>query len=213
MDRTAPIQYDAAARRGVPNQPRPYGVPSLDAGDSDWATSGALWSLDAVLRIFVCPVSFFQDRRSGCAVPAAASFCITHAVVLTVCAFAADLLGAALIGTAATDPAEAIRTIGLLAMTAFTVGLASLAASFGAAALLHPVAILVRGSGGFGATYAALAYAWAPAGTLYVLGRGVLALAPSGAVHATGAAIAVWLTVAGVIWSVALLGLALREMH
>ena len=176
---------------------------------ADLPPSGAMWSLETLLRILVEPAGFYRDRSGDCAFSHVASFCMIHAVVLTVVGIAAGLIGQSALAVAAATLAEALRVVSTIAIWATIAALLSLAASVIIAALMHPVVLLVGGRGGFKATYAAVVYAAAPAGLTCVLGLYLPEVMPDGG----GSAISVWLNVAGALWSVALFAMGVTELH
>ncbi len=209
MDMNDGFCYHIGSVGGAAGRPRPYGVPAYERRDAYLPPSSAMWSLETLLRILVEPAGFFRDRRDDCAFSQVASFCIIHAVVMTVVGLAAGFIGAAAVGQAPDTLADSIRTVSALAIYAAVAALASFALSVAIAALLHPLVWLLRGTGGFRATYASVVYAAAPAGLLFVLGVYVAELMP----EESGASIAVWLNLAGALWAVALFGMGVTEMN
>lgn len=209
MDMKGAICYHMGPMGRAVERPRPYGVPSYDRLDPDVPPSDAMWSLDTLLRILVEPAGFFRDRRSDCAFSHVASFCMIHAVVLTVVGFAAATIGEAAAGNITGTTAESLRTVSILAICAAAAAMAALIVSVALAGLLHPIVMLVGGRGGYRATYAAVVYGAAPAGLTFVLGLYLAQLMP----NSGGPGFAVWLNVAGMLWSVALFAMGVTELN
>jgi hypothetical protein len=204
------ICYDSPSVGGSSHWHRPYGVPHYVDVGPDFSTSSAMWSLDTVLRIMLEPAGFFRDRRQDCAFSTVAAFGMIHAVVLTVVGFVAGLIGVAASGDVPSTAAETVRMLAALGVYASVAAVVTFVVSAIIAMALHLVALIVRGRGGFEATYAAVVYAAAPAGLTFVLGLYITELVPD---TSGGSALATWLNVGGVLWSLALFGIGMSELH
>lgn len=187
-----------------------YGVPRPGRDLPDSTGSSAVWSVDSLLRILVEPLGYFRERRDDCAFSAVASFCMVHAVVATVVGYVAGMMGSVAAGQGPATQAEIVRTLGLMGMYASVAALASLIVTVAAAALIHPVVLLVRGRGGYQATYAAVVYSMAPVSVCFVLALYIVELMPG---SANAQATARWLNVLGPLWSLLLFWVAAAYLH
>jgi hypothetical protein len=166
-----------------------------------------VWSVDAVLRILLEPSSYFGSLAGACHFSSAASFAMIQSALLATVGFVAGALGARAQLAVSLDTAGVIRLAGACAAYAAVFAAGALALSVVTACLLHPVAVLGGGRGGFTATYSATVYAATPAAILIVCGFCVAELYPE------AAAFEAWLTVAGALWSCILCAVALYELH
>jgi hypothetical protein len=214
MAGTTNMGYGGAHGHGL----RRYGAP--DRGDTTdspaghaEATSGALWSAEAVLRLLLTPGSYFAELRRDAGFAAAGSYCVTQVVALALVVVGAAFVGEAVGRGAAVQLDDALRATATAGVTVLVCALVALGVTVAAALALHPVAALSRGSGGFGATYASVAYGSTPVCLLYGLGQALAALSPAGAAGETGATLAAWLGIAGLMWSGCVTAIGLRETH
>lgn len=210
MNSHAPICYYIEPVRGAASRLPVYGVPRPEPDTSNWPGSGAMWSLDALLRILLEPVGYLRERREDCAFSAVASFCMIHAVVLTVVGFVGGLMGLIASGDGPSTTVEIARTLSVMALYASAAAIASFAGTVAVAALMHPLVLLVGGRRGYQATYGAVVYSLAPVSLLVVLALYVAELMPG---SPSGQAAARWLCAAGVVWSLGLFAVAINQMQ
>ena len=210
MNSHTPLWHDSP-RICLPRGGRPiYGVPGPGPKTEDWQGSSAMWSLDVLLRILVEPVPFFRERRQDCAFSSVAAFCMVHALVATTVGYVAGVIGQIAAGSGPANPVEIAVSLSIMALTASAVAVLSLVVTVTLAAVLHPLAMVLRGRGGFQATYAAVVYSLAPVSVTLVLAIYVSELmTDSEAARIT----AQWLAASGVIWSLALFGVAITTIQ
>lgn len=190
------MRYGGRKPYGVP--PRPIAAP-LPAPET--------WSTALVLRVLLEPSVLFEELRGRTPWGLCAAFIMIHAAVVTAVGSIAAGLGLYLQAGEVPDYYGTVRMLATAASAASIAAGLALVLSALVAVVLHPVAVLCRGYGGFSATYASVVYGAVPAGVATACAYSIAVLMPE-LRDLTPAIIA-----AGVLWTCAVCAVGLVRLH